>query len=36
MASIRKRDNGMWRAPYRDVSGKEHARHFERKVDGQR
>src|SRR5687768_634531 len=35
MASIRKRDNGMWRARYRDDSGKEHARHFERKVDAQ-
>lgn len=28
MASIKKRDNGMWRARYRDESGKEHARHF--------
>ncbi|CAN5398109.1 site-specific integrase [soil metagenome] len=36
MASITKRDNGKWRARYRDAAGKEHARHFERKVDGQR
>ena len=36
MASISKRDNGKWRARYRDDAGKEHARHFERKVDGQR
>jgi integrase len=36
MASIKKRDNGKWRARYRDDNGKEHARHFERKVDAQR
>lgn len=36
MASIRKRDNGSWRARYRDATGKEHARHFARKVDAQR
>lgn len=36
MASIQKRDNGRWRARYRDAAGKEHARHFGRKVDGQR
>lgn len=36
MASIKKRDNGMWRARYRDDNGKEHARHFDRKVDAQR
>ena len=35
MASIKKRDNGKWRARYRDDTGKEHARHFERKVDAQ-
>lgn len=35
MASIKKRDNGKWRARYRDESGKEHARHFGRKVDAQ-
>lgn len=33
MASIQKRDNGKWRARYRDEAGKEHARHFARKVD---
>ena len=36
MASIKKRDNGKWRARYRDDAGKEHARHFDRKVDAQR
>jgi len=36
MASISKRENGQWRARYRDDTGKEHARHFERKVDAQR
>lgn len=36
MASIQKRPNGKWRARYRDTAGKEHARHFVRKVDGQR
>lgn len=36
MASIQKRPNGKWRARYRDTAGKEHARHFPRKVDAQR
>ncbi|GAB3454124.1 tyrosine-type recombinase/integrase [Kineococcus endophyticus] len=36
MASIKKRPDGRWRARYRDAGGKEHARHFDRKVDGQR
>lgn len=36
MASIQKRDNGRWRARYRDDAGREHARHFARKVDAQR
>lgn len=36
MASIRKRDDGKWRARYRDSNGREHARHFARKVDAQR
>ncbi len=36
MASISKRTDGRWRARYRDASGKEHARHFARKVDAQR
>jgi len=35
MGSIKKRDNGKWRARYRDAAGKEHARHFARKVDAQ-
>jgi hypothetical protein len=35
MASIKKRNNGKWRARYRDASGQEHARHFDRKVDAQ-
>lgn len=36
MASIAKRPNGKWRARYRDLAGREHARHFARKVDAQR
>ncbi len=36
MASITKRHDGSWRARYRDDTGKEHAKHFDRKVDGQR
>jgi integrase len=35
MASIVKRPDGQWRARYRDAGGKEHARHFARKIDGQ-
>lgn len=35
MASIKKRDNGSWRARYRDDDGNEHARHFPRKIDAQ-
>ncbi|MBF4766849.1 site-specific integrase [Nocardioides agariphilus] len=36
MSSIAKRANGKWRARYRDDSGRQHARHFARKVDAQR
>lgn len=36
MASIKKRPDGVWRARYRDPDGREHARHFPRKVDAQR
>jgi integrase len=36
MASITRRPNGQWRARYRDNTGKEHARHFTRRVDAQR
>ena len=36
MASIKRRDDGKYRARYRDGAGKEHARHFVRKVDAQR
>lgn len=36
MASIKQRPDGKWRARYRDTSGREHSRHFKRKVDGQR
>jgi integrase len=36
MASIQKRPNGSWRARYRDNEGKEHAKHFERKIDAQK
>lgn len=33
MASIARRPDGSWRARYRDAAGKEHARHFDRKID---
>lgn len=36
MASIKKRPDGKWRARYRDADGREHARHFARKLDAQR
>jgi integrase len=36
MANIQRRQDGKYRARYRDGSGKEHARHFGRKVDAQR
>ena len=36
MASIKKRTDGVWRARYRDEGGREHARHFDRRVDAQR
>jgi integrase len=36
MASITKRPEGRWRARHRDAAGKEHARHFDRKIDAQR
>ncbi|WP_408649063.1 hypothetical protein [Streptomyces poriticola] len=34
--NIQKRPNGKRRARYRDLDGKEHARHFDRKLDAQR
>ena len=36
MASIAKRSDGVWRARYRDAAGREHSKHFDRKVDAQR
>lgn len=36
MSSVKKRPDGRWRARYRDDAGHEHAKHFARKVDGQR
>lgn len=35
MSSIAKRPNGQWRARYRDEAGREHARHFAKKMDAQ-
>ena len=35
MAFIDKRSNGVWRARYYDNAGKQHARHFPRKIDAQ-
>jgi integrase len=36
MGSIRKRPSGAWRARYRDPAGREHARHFRRRIDAER
>jgi integrase len=36
MTSIGKRPDGRWRARYRDDDGREHAKHFTRKVDARR
>ncbi len=36
MASIQRRPNKLWRARYRDAAGKEHSRHFQKKIDAQR
>jgi hypothetical protein len=36
MASIKRRPDGRWRARYRDPAGKEHAKHFARRVDAER
>jgi hypothetical protein len=36
MGSVRKRPDGKWRVRYRDPAGREHARHFDRKLDAQR
>jgi hypothetical protein len=36
LASIQRRPDGRWRARYHDPSGRERARHFDRKIDAQR
>lgn len=36
MASVQKRPDGKYRARYRDESGREHARHFDRRTDAAR
>ena len=36
MSNLSKRENGKWRARYRDAAGKQHARHFAKKADAQR
>ena len=36
MASIAKRQDGRWRARYRDDAGTEHAKHFQRRQEAQR
>jgi len=36
MANIAKRPDGSWRARYRDAHGREHSRHFTRKIDAAR
>jgi integrase len=35
MPSIKKREDGAWRARYRDKAGKEHSRHFRRRADAE-
>jgi integrase len=35
LASIQRRPDGRWRARYHDPSGRERARHFDRKIDAQ-
>ena len=35
MVSLSKRQDGAWRARYRDKSGREHSKHFRRKTDAQ-
>ena len=35
MASVAKRPDGRWRARYRDAAGREHSKHFGRRVDAQ-
>ena len=36
MANLQKRPDGKWRARYRDDAGRQHSKHFARKVDAQR
>jgi integrase len=36
VSSVARRPDGRWRARYRDETGREHAKHFSRKVDAQR
>lgn len=36
MASVAKRPDGRWRARYRDDTGREHAKHFDRRIDAER
>ena len=36
MANIEKRPNGVWRARYYDSAGRQHARHFKRKIDAKK
>ena len=36
MGSVKRRPDGKYRARYRDHAGKEHAKHFDRKIDAER
>lgn len=36
MANVAKRPDGSWRARYRHAAGREHSRHFDRKIDATR
>jgi integrase len=36
MGNVQRRPGGKWRARYRDPAGREHARHFRRRIDAER
>jgi len=36
MGNVQRRPQGQWRARYRDPAGREHARHFRRRIDAER
>ena len=36
MGNVARRPDGRWRARFRDVRGREHSKHFDRKIDAVR